>query len=188
MRSRCQSSSSASVVFVCFRVSRPPSLVRLWLTYPPSVLGLPPDLRVFSRWLPGRSFQTTGCSSLALRRHPSVSSLSSPLMTPGLSSTRKPGSQAPRWNFATLQHFRTQKPFFSLLAKRPKDLALSLESPTRRVWLPSRWCQLLEPLAASFSSQRSWASPFEAFLPYLDRNTVSGISSALALPYQTSSA
>jgi len=81
MRSRCQSSFSASVVFVCFRVSRPPSLVRLWLTYPPSVLRLPPDPRVFSRWLPGRPFQTPGCSSLALRRHPSVFALSSPLMT-----------------------------------------------------------------------------------------------------------
>jgi len=37
-------------------------------------------------------------------------------------------------------------------------------SPILRVWLPSRWCQPPLSLEASFSSPRSWASPFKAFL------------------------
>lgn len=40
-------------------------------------------------------------------------------------------------------------------------------------------------LGASFSSPRSWAFPFRAFLPGLDQEGVSSPSSALALPSQT---
>jgi len=40
-------------------------------------------------------------------------------------------------------------------------------------------------LGASFSSPRSWAFPFRAFLPAMDQEGVSSPSSALALPSQT---
>jgi hypothetical protein len=51
-----------------------------------------------------------------------------------------------------------------LLEERPGDFAPSPESPAHRVWLPSRRCDAPEPWGTSFSPQRSWASPFRAFL------------------------
>jgi hypothetical protein len=55
------------------------------------------------------------------------------------------------------------------LRKRPDCVALHSESPVPRVWLPFQRCQLTQTLEASFSLQRSWASPFEAFLQRRDR-------------------
>jgi hypothetical protein len=62
----------------------------------------------------------------------------------------------------------------------------STRSPVLRVWLPSRRRQPPKPSEASFSSQRSWASPFRAFLLPGDRQDVSTLSSAPALFQQTS--
>ena len=39
--------------------------------------------------------------------------------------------------------------------KRPRIVAVILESPALRVWLPSRRCRPLEPLGMSFNPQRS---------------------------------
>jgi hypothetical protein len=78
-------------------------------------------------------------------------------------------------SFRTLQHLRTQVPFFSpfLAKKRLGSVALLPKSPVLRVWLPSRRRQRLKPLKASFSSQRSWASPYKAFFLFRDRMTLS---------------
>jgi len=58
---------------------------------------------------------------------------------------------------------------------------MSPEGPALRVWLPFRRCQPLTPSEASFSSQRSWASLFRAFLLQDDPNKVSLIRPVLAL-------
>jgi len=66
---------------------------------------------------------------------------------------------------ALLSHLR--------IRRRLNSFALPFRSPILRVWLPSRWTQRPEPLKASFSSQRSWASPFRAFLLSSDHVAVS---------------
>jgi hypothetical protein len=90
-------------------------------------------------------------------------------------------------SFATLQHIRIQAPFFSLLSKRSKRVAVHLESPALRVWLPFRRCASASnpwgPLSApnalglrpselcSFKVIGNWLSQFlfrsGAFLPNL---------------------
>jgi hypothetical protein len=96
-------------------------------------------------------------------------------------------TQAPRLSFKALQHLRPKVPFFSLpvAKKRLENSAQSPRSPTPRVWLPSLRCQLLQASETSFSPQRSWASPFKAFLLPHDRTTLSNDPSAHALPYKT---
>jgi hypothetical protein len=73
---------------------------------------------------------------------------------------------------------QTQAPFLSLFLtkKRLGSVALLPKSPARRVWLPSRRSQQLEPLKASFSPQRSWASPYRALFLSRDRKTLSSRS------------
>jgi hypothetical protein len=90
-------------------------------------------------------------------------------------------------SFPTLQHLRLKAPFFSLRVspKRLRNSAQLPRSPTPRVWLPSLRCQLLQASETSFSPQRSWASPFKAFLLPHDRTTLSNDPSAHALPYKT---
>jgi len=61
-------------------------------------------------------------------------------------------------------------------ASRSKSTAQVLESPTPRVWLPSRWCQPSLILGSLFHSLRSWASPFKAFLQCHGRIKVSSYS------------
>ena len=96
-------------------------------------------------------------------------------------------NQAPRLSFHALQHLRIKVPFLSLpvIRKRMEYIALYPKSPTPRVWLPSLWRQLLSPLETSFSSQRSWASPFKAFLLSHGRIILSNDPSAPALSYKT---
>jgi hypothetical protein len=78
-------------------------------------------------------------------------------------------------SFAALQHIRTRAPFLSLFLtkKRPGSVTLLPESPALRVWLPSQRSKQPEPLKASFSPQRSWASPFRALFLSRDRVTLS---------------
>jgi hypothetical protein len=58
-----------------------------------------------------------------------------------------------------------KRAFFRLrTAKRPPTVALIGGGPALRVWLPSRRCPRLRTWEAFFSSQRSWASPYRAFL------------------------
>jgi hypothetical protein len=93
--------------------------------------------------------------------------------------------QAPRLSSSALQHIRSKVPFFSLSVarKRLEYNAQYPKSPTLRVWLPSLWCQLPQTLETSFSSQRSWASPFKALLLSHDRFTLSDQSlRSCALP------
>jgi hypothetical protein len=117
-----------------------------------------------------------GSSSLALRRHLSVLACSSLLKSSSAPvDVSKPLTQAPCLSFPTLQHFRSQRPFFSpqLLLQRLANVAVFPRSPVPRVWLPSRRCQLLVTLAVSFNSQRSWASLSRAFILPCDRKKVS---------------
>jgi hypothetical protein len=122
--------------------------------------------------------------------HLSVLPIRSPSPYQALLPTRRTLQKTPRLSFFALQHFQVRSPFFSSnrLAGRPKNLATSLGSSTLRVWLPSRCLQPSQPLEASFSSQRSWASPSRAFLLPDDRSWVSPEPSAPALPCETSSA
>jgi hypothetical protein len=53
---------------------------------------------------------------------------------------------------------------------------MHMKSLTRRVWLPSRRTQQPQSWEASLSSQRSWGSPFRAFLRSGDRKTLSNLS------------
>jgi hypothetical protein len=150
---------------------------------------LSPDPRVFgpsSR----RAIQVNappGCSSPALQRHLSVSPLRSPLPCRRPRETRDRPRKAPRRSFVTLQRIRVSRPFFSRLRLKscPVGLARPTGSPALRVWLPSRRRQLATPLEASFSPQRSWASPFRAFLLPHGRSRVSPRSAALALSRET---
>jgi len=59
------------------------------------------------------------------------------------------------------------------------------EVPTLRVWLPFRRFLAFTSWRASFSSQRSWASPFRALLLPDDRKKVTLPLSALAFPRKT---
>jgi hypothetical protein len=153
---------------------------------------LSPDLRVFSSQNRlGTSLNCSpGLSSPALQRHLSVFPGRSPppyqRPRPTLSRLR----EAPRLSFPALQHVRIPWPFFALhrLMQRPAGFASPTGSPVPRVWLPSRRRQLTEPSEASFSSQRSWASPSRAFLLLGDQQRVSPPPSAPALPCETYSA
>jgi len=94
-------------------------------------------------------------------------------------------NQAPRLSSPALQHFRSKAPFFALSVarKRLEYIAQYPKSPALRVWLPSLRCQLPQTLETSFSSQRSWASPFKALLLSHDRFTLSDQSlRSCALP------
>jgi len=84
----------------------------------------------------------------------------------------------PRISFSALQHFRIQKPFFSLRGSLEAAWNRCPDSKEShpRVWLPSRWDGLaLEPWEVSFNPQRSWASLFKAFLLPGDRKTLSSL-------------
>jgi hypothetical protein len=91
-------------------------------------------------------------------------------------------SKAPRLSLLALQHLKYRDPSFHSFRSVQGALPRSPESPTPRVWLPSRWCQPAILLEASFSSLHSWASPFRAFLSPRNRLSLSKKTSALALP------
>jgi hypothetical protein len=85
------------------------------------------------------------------------------------------GPQTPRLSSPALQHFRKNGPFLPL-SRASANRATIPRSPTLRVWLPSRRCQLHSPSEASLSSQHSGASPFRAFLHIGNQDHVSTTS------------
>lgn len=92
---------------------------------------------------------------------------------------RPPSLGSPRLSFLTLQHVKILEPFFSLpsLKERKESVALLPFSAVPRVWLPFlRFFQSQRSVKASFSSLRSWVSPFRALLPTGDRTILSNHS------------
>jgi len=87
----------------------------------------------------------------------------------------KATEKAPRLSFPDPSAFADEITlFFTSLSSRVEvALPCPLRSPILRVWLPSRWRWLISSLEASFSSPRSWVSPFRAFLLPRGRNNVS---------------
>lgn len=83
--------------------------------------------------------------------------------------------KAPRSSFSTLQHLRIQAPFFSTSDSEGVWITLPChpEVPSPGFGYPLDGVSCLEPLKASFSSQRSWASLFRAFLLSSDQIDVS---------------
>lgn len=112
-----------------------------------------------------------------------ISSVCHSLSCPG--STPKPQQKIPRLNFPALQHLRSKNAPFSLFSKRLKCFALHFSGSVFRVWLPSS--RLTHPITLkdSFNFQRSWASPFKAFLLICDRKEISFLSFAPALIFKT---
>jgi len=79
--------------------------------------------------------------------------------------------------------------FFAPLSRpRPEDFALPTGSHALGFGYPHSVSLIPSPLEASFSLQRSWASPFRAFLLPGDRGRVSPSLSAPALFHKTPSA
>jgi hypothetical protein len=73
-------------------------------------------------------------------------------------------------SISTLQHFRCLSPFLSLPYESVQHaLPCTLEVPSVGFGYPFDGVSLTATSEASFSSQRSWASPFEAFLQPHDR-------------------
>jgi len=156
---------------------------------PPLSPFKPSDLRVFSPERRSARFHANP-SSPALPRHLGVLTFHKP--PPYLGSgdyAPHPVPVTPRFRFLALQHMKSKVPFpkhpeFSpdvpkaCLApekSRPQGLA------TLSTCLPAPY-----PVEASFSPQRSWASPFRALLLPRDRKKVSLPLSAPALPCETS--
>lgn len=130
-------------------------------------------------------------SSSALRRHRSVVSFRKPPSYSRPTSTVIRFPKTPRVSFEALQHIQIEEPFFSPnhSARRPSGFALHTRKSRSQglATLPAAFA--LRTLEASFSFQRSWASPFRAFLsspviePWFPK-----APSALALPCITSAA
>jgi hypothetical protein len=143
------------------------------LPSPRPTLGFPRPLGSFRPGSLG-TLPVPSSSSLVLRRHPSVFALRSLLLPSPPSSTQE------RIDTSTLLERLdpsaspdTTTLLLTPLREAPRTLSSRSRSPTLRVWLPSRWCQPALPLEASFSSQRSWASPSRAFLHLRDQPKVS---------------
>jgi hypothetical protein len=107
---------------------------------PRSSFGSPGTLGSLTPGSPYRFFsKQQSLSSLALRRHLSVSLLRLP--QPGPSHVdHDPTRIVPRVSFPALQHFRNQEPFFSLPGSPEAawDLYPDPKKSHPRVWLPSR--------------------------------------------------
>jgi hypothetical protein len=113
-------------------------------------------------------------TSLALRRHLSVFRSTLPPFSPDLVDSIL-AQMAPCLSFPTLQHFREDSPFFSFVTKR---------------LIPVAWLSKVSPvgfgypfddvsssaLGIVFQFQRSWVSPFRAFLLLNDRKVLSNLS------------
>jgi len=165
---------SAPAVFVCFRVSGPDRLEGLWLAFSPSVLGfprtlgfsaseLPDDSEFSSSWAPLLHFDAASASCFPRAAHLLAShadheplSASTSLCAFGPTAFADPGT-----------------PFLAPFRGRPTGFTLPAGGPARRVWLPFQRCSVPKPSEASFSPQRSRASPFRAFLRPGDRKPVS---------------
>jgi hypothetical protein len=75
-------------------------------------------------------------------------------------------------SISTLQHLRFLRPFFSLSQESvQRALPCTLEVPSLGFGYPFDGFSSLRTLEVSFNLQRSWASPFEAFLQQRDRNS-----------------
>jgi hypothetical protein len=128
--------------------------------------GASPDPRVFS---PRTSRRVVTLFSVLLScasTPPQRLSLTSAAFLPASHVDRDPRSKSPSRKLFRPSAFPDPETLLRtlLLEERPGDFAPSPESPAPRVWLPSRRCEAPEPLRTSFSPQRSWASPFRAFL------------------------
>jgi len=147
----------------------------------------PVGLRVFSLSNDFVSYPTKS-SSLALARHLGVFTFKKPLSYWGNMSTTSLVQKAPRSRDSTLQHLKNPEPFlFTLGFPRASWRLCRLPRKSRSQGLATLSARLstLDPLEASFSSRRSGASPFRAFLLSSDRKKVSLLLSARALSYQT---
>jgi len=91
-------------------------------------------------------------------------------------------------SFPALQHSKIQEPFFSPLSRRPESVALLPESPTRRVWLPSRWYQPLNPWEPLSAPDTPGLRPSELSSSTVIGKTFRPPLSALALSLKTFSA
>jgi hypothetical protein len=132
-----------------------------------------------------------GFSSFALRRHRSVVSFRKPPSYSRPTSTVIRFPKTPRVSFDALQHIRIEEPFGSPnhSARRPSGVALHTRKSRSRGLATLSAAFALQPLDASFSIQRSWASPFRAFYssPVI-RSWFPRTLSAPALPCITSAA
>jgi len=125
---------------------------------------------VFSRLRP--VFTEQNLASPALPLHHSVSHSNSPplYLQPGDLPSRV--RKAPCLSSPALQHFRIQEPLFSplRLKRRLSGLPFHPEGSHAGFGYPLCEHSVLRPSEASFSSQRSWASPFRALLLLGDRS------------------
>jgi len=138
---------------------------------PLSFLGSP---RTLGSSISGRLrpvFTKQNLASPALPLHHSVSHSKSPPIY--LQPRDRPSRvrKAPCLSSPALQHFRIQEPFFSLLRSKKRLSGLPSHSEGSHAGFGYPLCELIvqRPSEASFSSQRSWASPFRAFLLPGDR-------------------
>jgi len=116
------------------------------------------------------------CDSPALHRHLGVlSSNQPPSAVESARGVRTRHEKRLAEAFRPFSIFRKRSPLCAphRSMRRPEDVARSSGGAARRVWLPSRRIEAFAPSRASFSSQRSWALPFRAFLLPGDRRKVS---------------
>jgi hypothetical protein len=136
---------------------------------------LSPDLKVFGFEAPRRFRilivgRLLSCTSTPPQRLASCAPPTYSRLMPTMSRYR----QAPRYVPSAPQHLRTRKPpFLAPFRRRPTSFTLPAGGPALRVWLPFQRRSASKPSGASFSPQRSRASPFRAFLRLGDRKPVS---------------
>lgn len=116
---------------------------------------------------------TTKFTSPALRRRLSVFTPCEPPLYPAFHADHGPPSRSTSLGFRALQHIRIDAPTLRSLSKAPDPRCLaSREDPLPGFGYPLSG-PMRRPLGISFNPQRSWASPFEAFLRPGDRKLVS---------------
>lgn len=113
----------------------------------------------------------------------SLAPLAAKLLSPVDFRSQK--SLAPRLSSSALQHVRMKKPFVSLFSKRPKDLCPAFRKSPPQGLATLSGIFVSSPWGTSFSSQRSWASLFRAFLLSGDRKTLSDLSLRSCASLQT---
>jgi len=129
------------------------------------------------------------CSSPVLRRHLGVFTSSGPPFYERPTSTVNRARKAPRLGFPALQHIRNPGAFSSHPFRgRVRRVLPCPPEVTLQGLATLLTCSTPSPLEAFFSLQRSWASPFRAFLLPGDRGGVSSPLSAPALCHKTPSA
>lgn len=163
------------MVFACFRVSLPDCLGSAWLASSPFVLGFPWTLgSSTSGPLDELEFHFSSSSSLALRRHLSVLTSQAPPLYMRLMPTMNRIREAPHSECSALQHIQIACSYLSLSFESVRPALLcGPEVPPLGFGYPFDGVQVTRPSGASFSSQRSWASPFKAFLRPNDREMLS---------------